>query len=476
MTKPNLDYAYLKINGMHYVRELTYADVDKNGKKESRIAGYLIYDNNNKPVKKAYHYLKECKKDGYTLNSLKRTAYDLSYFLDFLLFNNIDEELIDYDYFFNFVSEYLTVINPKFKVEDCIERSMLKSIPVLDVYKNDNVIAQNKNNIDGLKVNTIRKIANTAKDYLIYLKFIRHYDIEVDRIFKIADVSINYETTSGHLYKSYKRIYSTDNIIKNAKLPVINTFATPVDPEIIFEDYEMDKFFCELKKCLNPSYKLLFYLLSITGMRVSEALALKIFKVEYNGKNINFTKMESDIILEDDSKNEWAIDIVIRPNNPDDLKVKFDKPRKIKISDKSKTLRNLLTQVIMFRKLKFNKKSPNHEFLFVNRSGNRLKYHVVEQRFNAVINEAGLGDRKAGIGERNVKLTIHSFRHTFASKWMYVRKLQKVDVELDLLSEYLGHSSTEITKAIYIHFYKADYTRLMEQLEASSHQKEIIIT
>ena len=50
-------FVNLKINGMHYVRELSCKDIDNNKNEINRITGYLIIDSNNKPVKKVFDFL-----------------------------------------------------------------------------------------------------------------------------------------------------------------------------------------------------------------------------------------------------------------------------------------------------------------------------------------------------------------------------------------------------------------------------------
>lgn len=461
-----------KINGMHYIRELSSKDIDMNGMEINRINGYLIIDNQNKPVKRAYQYLKHCKNYGDSFNTIKRKAYDLCYFLDFLIFSKIDEEMMNYEYFFEFVSDYLTIIDPKFKVRDCIERSMMISIPVLPAYTVENVRVQNKNNVGGLDYESIRKIANTAKNYLCYLKFHREFDIEIyyNDMFKFKDVRIKDITNSGYSNTTYMRIYSIDHILKNANIPFVKELIKPIDTGLVFENYEMKKFFKKAKECKNPSYKLLFHLLSITGMRISEALALMIFKINYNGKDIDFMNMESDIKLVNDNEDLWEVNIIVRPDNPSDLKVKFNKPRNLKFYDTTKQFRSLLEQTIIDRKLKFQKNKSNHTFLFVNQSGNRLKYHTTEETFSKIIVNAGLGDLKSNTGSRLTKLTLHSMRHTFASRWVRDKNLRKMDIEVDLLSKYLGHASSDTTRKIYIHFFEEEEKQLISQMESASYQ------
>ena len=94
----SVDYAKVKIDGLHYVREVS----DKSGQR----VGYLLIDNKNKPVKQVYKYLLRCKKkDGYEINTLKRICYDLQHFYDYMLLNRLSVELITYEEFHEFIKE-----------------------------------------------------------------------------------------------------------------------------------------------------------------------------------------------------------------------------------------------------------------------------------------------------------------------------------------------------------------------------------
>lgn len=113
-------YIAMNINGMHYVRKL---------KNENKVFSGVIVIDNNRPVENVYRYLKylyELK--GYALNSLTRVSYDLCYFLDFMLVNNLDEENINYGDMVQFIEIYLSLIDNRFNVK----RSMLKKISIFN--------------------------------------------------------------------------------------------------------------------------------------------------------------------------------------------------------------------------------------------------------------------------------------------------------------------------------------------------------
>ncbi|WP_053955753.1 tyrosine-type recombinase/integrase [Inediibacterium massiliense] len=451
-------YAQLKIDGMHYVREVK----DKGGDR----GGYLLIDNNNKPVKEVYKYIKYRKKyNGDSINGLKRKVHDLCHFYNFMLFENIDYKLINYECMYKFISEYLIQIDPYIRKNDCIENSMITSISILEEYKNDKVKVMSKTKTRGLASESIRRIADNVKLYLIYLADILKADINLDDIY-IAYATTkkgNEESMLNHIANKIEKVYSAKGIIKAAEIPYkANNYITPVEEECIFEKEEEKAFFNELSRS-NPMYQLFFYLLSITGLRVSEALALKIYKVDRIRGSFDFNSLVSDVELVNETKCIWKIHIKVDLNNPKDLQIKNNKSRTIEIVDKTKKFESMLKQALIYRDLqeKRKKKVKENPFLFINRNGDRMKYPRTNQKFNEILSKSGLGNRK-GRGQ----LVIHSFRHTFASYWIRIHRIKGMDVELDLLSRSLGHASISVTMKIYVHFFKEDREELLEKMNS----------
>jgi integrase len=447
------DYSKIKINGLHYVREVK----DEEGNR----SGYLLIDNHNKPIRDIYDYLKYMKnKQGCSLNSLKRFAYDIAYFYDFMLINNLDVELIDYEALNNFITHYLKKIDPKFKVIDSIDRSLLREIPILPEFKLENVKVLNDRKSKRLSDNSITRIINYVKDLLIFLKMEKKYEINLISLFG------KYNSKRSRNRYSSDISYSVNGILKACGVKVKNSKEVdPINVECIFSRLEKARFFNALHNYSTPMYQLLFYLLSITGMRIAEALALKFHKIDKNIKGFDFTSMHSGIVLENDIENLWRVNIIIDPNDPPDLKVKNNKERSIPIYDGTGQLRNLLTNALYYREYKTRKKNKNHNYLFVNRNGDRMRAERVLQHFYEILDEAQLSDRKG-----NEKLVLHSFRHTYASEYISNLRSKGFDIELEMLSEILGHSSSSTTKGTYIHFFSEDILDLLKKMEKSQKQ------
>lgn len=447
-------YTKLNINGMHYVRNV------KNESLED--AAVLVIDNNNKPVKRVYYYLKHLKENGNALNSQKRAAYDLCYFLDFLMFNNLDEEILKRDDLIKFVNPYLMIINPKHKFEDCIERSMGKKIPILDEYMKNNISVLYNNSI-GLDSESILRIMNNVKEYLIFLKEKNLKNVQIDDLFKKKIKNLDRNRFLGYLGERQIITYSISPILKAANLPLRNNIISPIEIDVLFEKDEEEKFFQVLStKDKWISYKLLFYLINQTGLRVAEALAIKIFEYPKVKRRIELSKIVSDIKLIDIKENIWNVNVIVRHDSPPDLKVKFGKERVVTFSDMSMIFKNLFEQYLSYRSYILRRKGNITEYLFINSNGKRLKYGSAEKTFRKALTIAKLDNR---IG----KLTIHSLRHGYASKWIKNAYETKKDVELYILADLLGHSSPAITKKTYYHLFQEDKRELLNKMEKSNY-------
>lgn len=444
-------YADMNIEGMHYMRKLK----DKNKK----LAGVIVIDNNNKPVEKVYKYLKylyELK--GYALNSLTRVAYDICYFLDFMLFNNTNEENINYDNMLEFLDSYLTIIDNGFYVDRCIQRSMLKKIPILEVYTTKNVKIISRLDM-GLDKNSRVRILNNVKKYLVFLKYNNISDVKLNELFEVKIKSIYIENTIGNRTKESYYEYSMKGYLKRAGISNQNNKIEPVELCNIFEPEEEKCFFDNITKI---QYKLLFNLLNNTGLRISEVLGLKLFVYKKTQGSIDCTELVSDIKLINNKENIWEVSVIPRKDSPTDLRVKFNKARKVRFSDSTLHFKNILEDYIRYREYMLKKKKKKHDYLFINARGERLRYDSVYKTMNRVLLSLGMEDRIN-------YLTPHSFRHTFATKWIKSSIELGTDTDLELLAEQLGHSNSGVTKRTYYHIFEQSKKELSKKLEENNY-------
>lgn len=150
---------------------------------------------------------------------------------------------------------------------------------------------------------------------------------------------------------------------------------------------------------MASTYAALIGLLSVTGMRIGEAIALD----------------DSDVDLTQGV-------ITIR-------KAKFDKTRQVPVH--ATTVSALAT----YRNVRDRRSSrPNQPSFFVSTTGTRLFYQNVDARFRKLVYAVGLDMRRP-------RPRIHDLRHTFAVRTVIAwhRAGDDVEARLPLLSTYLGH-------------------------------------
>lgn len=441
-------YVEMKINGMHYVRKLN----DSN----KVFSGVLVIDNYNRPVKRVYEYLRYLDTTGGygALNSRVRVAYDLCYFLDFMMFNNLTEEKIKYEDISEFIEIYLLIIDEKFKVDRSIQRSMLKIIPILDVYRIKNIKVINKMNM-GLDISSKERILNNIKKYLVFLGNNKIAEVNLEELFEKKVKSVYRENELGNRTRELYYDYGIKDHLKKIGINSKRNKIDPIEVSKIFEQDEEKNFFSNIEKI---QYRVLFNLLNNTGLRISEALGLKLISYKKSKGNIDLISLDSDIKLKNNDENVWEVLVVPRSDSPPDLRIKFEKKRKAVFTDNTLLFRNLLEDYIIYREYLLKQKRKKHDYLFVNNRGERLRYDSVYKEMNNIL----LGsEMRVRIGD----LTPHSFRHTFATKWIKNSIELGIDKDLDLLAEQLGHSSPEVTKRTYYHIFEESKKELLRKIE-----------
>lgn len=177
----------------------------------------------------------------------------------------------------------------------------------------------------------------------------------------------------------------------------------------------------ELKTLLdhmrNPVWKLLTEFLSLSGLRIGEAIALEARDIDLEAKQIHVTKAY-DVVNEEAStvKTMCSVrDVAIQPQLRDCC-------RRISAEMRKRSMYYGLGK----RKL----------FIY-GRDGDYLEYYA----YNKYLRENTL----AVLGRQ---LTPHALRHTHASL------LMEAGVPIDVISRRLGHENSKVTREIYLHVTK----------------------
>jgi integrase len=173
----------------------------------------------------------------------------------------------------------------------------------------------------------------------------------------------------------------------------------------------------------HASYPLLFRLLYCCGLRISEALRLKISDVDFN-KGVLFVK-ES----------------------------KFGKDRIIP------TAMPLADMFVRYHAL-FNKNNAPEDYYFRNKNGTPLTHERVYDVYRELLWKAGISHGGKGKGPR-----LHDLRHSFCvhSLARQVRNGIDLYVALPILSTYVGHKSVTATQR-YVRLTAEAYPELIEKV------------
>lgn len=272
-----------------------------------------------------------------------------------------------------------------------------------------------KNHFDGVRIQKIsvpycqKVVVALSEKYILYT----HYLSVINRIFRYA-VMIDVIPSNPF-----------DKVIKPKERPVSKRDNYLTKDEL--------KGFLELARGASLSYfGPLVHLLSYTGLREGEALALKWSDINFENKQIAITKTATrihgkQIIQEPKTKKS------IRTVSIDDATLTtLKKWRKEQIK-------------IYFRNGKHFEGDDN--FVFTNESADWIKVQNFTRYFKKFINDHEL---KA--------ITPHGLRHTHASL------LFAAGVEPKNISDRLGHSTTKITLDLYTHLADEQRTDAIDKL------------
>lgn len=207
----------------------------------------------------------------------------------------------------------------------------------------------------------------------------------------------------------------------------------------IFTEDEISRFFTSCDNLILASLKknsviimlpALFRLIYGTGLRISEALALK-------EKDVNLS--ENYLVLHD------------------------TKNRKDRLVPMSNSLSDVLKEYKTYRA-----KLPliiDEEFFFVSLAGKACRNDgIIYTWFRVILRDAGIPHRGKHLGPR-----VHDFRHTFSVHSLVKMQNEGFDMycSLPILSMYLGHDSIETTNN-YLRLCESMYPELIKKIDVDN--------
>ena len=254
---------------------------------------------------------------------------------------------------------------------------------------------------DGLSVSTAKKAFNAMNAYLKYAVHIRAIQYNPMAVLKApkpsATIKLNMES-EGTIISEHDKALSREETEKLRSFLYIRWKKPP-----------------QRRRYVNAGA---IDLILNTGLRMGEALALQWSDINWKKNTVSVTKN------------------LIRVKNRSGKGKKY----KLIVQDKPKTEKS--KRVIPLNKaalaaLEDLKTAPGYKpdgFIIHNKNGGAVLPRTLEETLENMC--AAVGIRKIGI---------HALRHTYATR------LFEKGFDIKIISELLGHSSTEITYRIYVH-------------------------
>lgn len=272
---------------------------------------------------------------------------------------------------------------------------------------------------------------------------------------------INYELTSAkrEFLKPYKKKVRSSEKIKN------------------FPSHLFDK----LLKLSKPRERLIYLLCGACSARIGQALNLTIYDLDYDRYEVWLLDPKSDDKdLYGNKRNLWLkesynIDIKYNfPHNSPDLQFKYPIPLEYEplhwINPKYKNIffSTLSEYVNSSRYLAESSRIPKHPFLFVTKSGNRLRAREVNKSFKKALERL----RKSENLNVSIKeLSLHSLRHMFGFIAAELYGSTGNDSLIHWTKNAMGHSSLESTMIYFKMSFEMKKELLEKSLEKFSERK-----
>lgn len=262
-----------------------------------------------------------------------------------------------------------------------------------------------------LTTDQCQKLINKRAEHLSYST--------VKKVYELLNASFEYAHKSGNLSK---------NPMILVTMPREATFTKKTKEIVIPTEEEINKFFEIAEHTLPngralyvPSYVKAYKLITMTGMRIGELLALTWDKVSFEKGTALIDSSVSEIINRDEPKGKRIKRIVTDPKTKNGYR---------RITLNSSALEILRELKDLYESKGFN--FDNHVIL--NSKGTAPAYHDVERTLKRICEAAGIN-----------KISLHALRHYFASKCV------ANGVDMIALSKHLGHAKPSITLNVYTH-------------------------
>lgn len=448
-------YSNNEINGLHYVN----FDKDTNT--------ISISCPNHRTHHLATCFLIKEKKDK-SINTVRKRAYDLKKFLDFLLVWNIDLLECDLLHLITSFVSYLRCIDPSpapLFSDTMVFYSTLKKLPlnvtanslgkVVKIgYQSNGFMASNS--WEDSSYNAIRNIVSSSIKYINFLKekSTMYKKLNTDE-FPVKSVKKQSALSGTITSNSTVSAIDIDYILLTAgmKKKRYTSAYRSLDLKVLQLE-EIDEFMDSLPEN-NYQNKLLFTILKCFGLREGEASSLQVdvskLSQEFMYMDFNDAIKHLKENLTGDIEYDSRIEKWVCHVNPDASTMYNQQSktgaRNIPLIFTETNFEFYLYYGLVEREILMSRDNRKHNFLFVSRSskegrGNPITGDTVYTRFKYYSDKLN-----ASGGIDLTDYSPHSIRHFFATYLIKSKKYNLLDV-----SKFLGHSSELVTLRTYYHF------------------------
>lgn len=310
--------------------------------------------------------------------------------------------------------------------------------------------------------------------------------------FFVEDLHLMHDSNSiNKAYENRKAQYSFLSSV-NMKKAQINYELTAFKREFVkpykkrirssqtLKSFPLD-LFDNLLELSNPRERLIYLLCGACSARIGQALNLTIYDVDYEKQEVWLIDPKSD---DKDIygnkrvkwlKEEYNIDVRFdKPHNALDLQFKYPIPYEYEplhwINPKFKTIffSTLVEYVSTKYYLPEASRIPRHPFLFVTKSGNRLRTREVNKSFKSLLQKL----KRLELSEDSLEhYSLHSLRHMFGFMTAKLYGHTGNDSLISWTKNAMGHSSLESTMIYFNMSFEMKKELLKKAIENS--QKRI---
>jgi integrase len=421
-------------------------------------------------------YLLLRKHANIAINTVRFEANNLKKFLDFLLLSEIDVREADLMVLLAAFADYLRLISITWRPRNVLEWITLEHVPLHEKASTaGRLIYLQRDKTGRLRAvdwseypdEMIERVVATAVRYLHFLqsRTVAYANLRLsDLPVKERYVQTILSGTAGTFCTTFYDVQAVTNTRRRA----ISRHVRLLPPDTIFTPTDVDRFMAVIT---NAQDRLLFSMLRCLGLRASEiagvrleveTLPTNLRRMELSkAKQLLRTQLRGDIQfitvpetalgrdrLLSTNAGYWWCEVVDRGNTHYRAGHKSHWSRHVPWLPhfRQSTFLNLLYEALLEREELIQYVDEDHGFLFVSRDhkarGRPLTGSSVAGKYTHIAHRL---QRDANIDL--LRFSPHTFRHFYAT---YLLKV--LHQNIDDISRWLGHQSTETTRTTYLHW------------------------